>query len=788
MFESENSTRSAQVSQSNKSHTPVRPSALRFFSSGSTRQSDPVEKQREWTSQYLAGLRAHQNSRPAGPKALPARNLANGTQNRPDPYVRASSALSSSSPHLVRVGDAAPNGHPGRSASALSHWRSQSALSVNGNSSRKGRSIVQPPQALDRARDFSTSTVASNISVGPIYVERGSRWMEKQEARSLREALEDMDSLNQMELHEAAQDEASELVWKHKNPGLPYQNPDLKKKYKSHLETGAHVRSQSMGPSISSKTTGSYADSMLYDRSTSATSTIGKGEHIVPKASIKGAGCYQGQEAVKDCANDIASPRIHRSWDSPQKQAYMNLAFQIPIIKTQGRRVSSGRKRNASGSVFSNAEDRIYEEPEDSARKSGVRHRETEAPSAPVGTAQQDPVTSMKSSVPDNLHHKVEPVFDQQRIYRSEIHRNAPSQTRNPSYMQNSTPKSTHDLEKQGAEGEAAQWTNGKEVRGGDIRAATSKRLSDRSSALPCPTIVSDRPSRPIVSFDREWRQDEKVSGTKRPALRPHSELTSSAPAVPNVVPTPPPSIHADGTPSVISIDVSGTQNIEIHATSPPSTPSSRALPKPDSSASARPKPPHASTTPLHWTPTLAGTRGATALCAACALPISGRIVSASSQRFHPACFSCHHCAELLECVAFYPEPSNRREFRLARAASGEVATPEDADKSLRFYCHLDFHEFFSPRCRNCKTPIEGEVVVACGGEWHVGHFFCAECGDPFGPQDPFVEKEGYAWCVRCHQQRSASRCKGCKKPVIDGGVEALGGQWHEGCFKCVVG
>jgi hypothetical protein len=54
----------------------------------------------------------------------------------------------------------------------------------------------------------------------------------------------------------------------------------------------------------------------------------------------------------------------------------------------------------------------------------------------------------------------------------------------------------------------------------------------------------------------------------------------------------------------------------------------------------------------------------------------------------------------------------------------------EDGDESLRFYCHLDFHELYSPRCRSCKTPIEGEVVIACGGEWHVGHFFCAECGD----------------------------------------------------------
>lgn len=60
----------------------------------------------------------------------------------------------------------------------------------------------------------------------------------------------------------------------------------------------------------------------------------------------------------------------------------------------------------------------------------------------------------------------------------------------------------------------------------------------------------------------------------------------------------------------------------------------------------------------------------------------------------------------------------------------GPGTEEEDGDEGLRFYCHLDYHEFFSPRCKSCKTPIEGEVVVACGAEWHVGHFFCAQCGD----------------------------------------------------------
>ena len=184
--------------------------------------------------------------------------------------------------------------------------------------------------------------------------------------------------------------------------------------------------------------------------------------------------------------------------------------------------------------------------------------------------------------------------------------------------------------------------------------------------------------------------------------------------------------------------------------------------------------------------------------CASCALSIAGRIVSAAGQRFHPHCFTCHHCAEGLECVAFYPEPEKQREARLARIQArldgncvpedkpGETAE-EDGDESLRFYCHLDFHELFSPRCKSCKTPIESEVIVACGSTWHVGHFFCAECGDPFDAKKPFVEKDGYAWCLNCHAGRFSGRCKGCRKPVVTEGIRALDAEWHIDCFVCKV-
>jgi hypothetical protein len=107
--------------------------------------------------------------------------------------------------------------------------------------------------------------------------------------------------------------------------------------------------------------------------------------------------------------------------------------------------------------------------------------------------------------------------------------------------------------------------------------------------------------------------------------------------------------------------------------------------------------------------------------------------VSASSLRFHPECFRCDHCHTRLEHVGFFPEPEESRRKRIEVHQDDRSSMSSSSASGIgkvRFYCHLDFHELYSPRCRSCKTPIEGEVVVACGGAWHVGHFFCAECGD----------------------------------------------------------
>ncbi|KAK3065690.1 hypothetical protein LTS18_002518, partial [Coniosporium uncinatum] len=58
------------------------------------------------------------------------------------------------------------------------------------------------------------------------YLERGARWMEKQEAKSIRKAMEDMDLKKERKLFDSARDEAAELVWKHQNPSKAQKSPE----------------------------------------------------------------------------------------------------------------------------------------------------------------------------------------------------------------------------------------------------------------------------------------------------------------------------------------------------------------------------------------------------------------------------------------------------------------------------------------------------------------------------------------------------------------------------------
>lgn len=800
------------------SNLPSRTSPLKFFASAATVKPDPpADPQKTWKADFLNDLRSNRPARPNGSRPQPNQDAALSPSLNHDLPLRTSSAMSGSITQTEPAGLAVPD----RCTSAMSHRRIQSTAPIAETMiNNRGRPLAQKPSPRGASRDSSTATRMAMVTPSATYRESGQRWMEKQEARSLREALEDMDLRDEESLHAAAHDEASELVWKHQNPNLPSRNPYAPYNYNSHLQRGSYARSQS---------TGQYAES----NSTNDASALGRRSVSDHSSSEKSSGSRRSSLSSTiggKAGTATVQARGHALWDSPQKKAYMNMTFPIPPVSATRRRSSSGsRSRKVSGGLFRNPNDQIYEEPEEITFETIAK--DVDAIPPPLHVKARHPISKIPTANQSLFRSSTSPVEGNRKLSRFDIHKNPPSQSRNPSYLRNALPPTPPDSVET-SESEVRSSTPSQnyelEIRSEDIRAATSMRLRERSPKLPSPTVVSDRPGRPIVSFDQNWKPREvdikqersvqnrppsRGAADPRPPLQPTQttllKSTASAPAIPTLNLPEPPSIQVNEETVLPFIEIPLPD--ESSSSSLPSifveeTPSAtRPLPTPTKNPrlnhSSRPLPNHSSTAPVstssaHWSPFPIVHR-ATAQCAACALPIAGRIVSASSQRFHPHCFTCYHCSALLEHVAFYPEPSTSRDARLARINSraNGVDLPEeegktcedDGDAGLRFFCHLDFHEKFSPRCRSCKTPIEGEVVVACGGEWHVGHFFCAQCGDPFDAKTPFVEREGYAWCVGCHTQRFSGKCKGCRKPIVDLVVKALGEEWHERCFCCKV-
>jgi LIM domain len=710
---------------------------------------------------YLSSLRSDRPARPSGSRPPPFKTSTYPSPAKEDLLPRANSTVpegpSKSGPdgHL----ETSKSGH----ASEVHVSRNGAKSPVPPTSPPRPRTGLGRPLVFDPAHNNSYSVRGRKVSPTAVvqatphdesvpYRESGARWMERQEAISLRDALKVMDQKEQEKrIHKAARDEAAELVWKHRNPlaaeaekSRPFRNPDLtpNNRLRAHLLKGAHARSQSVA-------TESAPSSMA--------------------------------------PNESAS----RRWSSGQ------------------RIVSSG----SSKGVFRNPDDQIYEEPEEAPASQQIAQPQLAEGGMPLQNRHRNSLPRGSRPLPD----RSSTIPESKKLDLFEIHRNPPSQSRNAAYTANS-PLTTPMIEFI-PEVDAPTSKDGIEIRSDDIRAATTMRLKDRSPKLPTPTAVSDVPGRPIVSFEKTWQPTEDSSrpedAVERNPVQPYPiipAVTVSAPTVPiinlpddddHVVPvankdTPPiPSISiADaGSTPLISVTVpSAPPTIEVSSDSSDSNNSienkARPLPRPSKTF-----PPNLSptkpTSRLPWLNSSSRAGVPTATCANCSLPISGRIVTASGSStngpsqlkamFHPECFNCHQCSTALECVAFYPEPTSKRHERLA--AEG---IPTDSDIDIRFFCHLDFHEFFSPRCKSCKTPIEGEVIVAAGAEWHVGHFFCGECGDPFDSNKPFVERDGYAYCVSCHTKRTSARCRACKKQILEEmTVEALGGKWHEGCFVC---
>lgn len=312
--------------QPGTSKTPRRrSSALKFFASSTTSKPETGSPHKAWEADYLRDLRANRPTRPGGSRPQPGR----ATTSKLEPYIRATSALSFRPSCSTRQVDPSVYLNE-RPASALSHRRAQSdILTINANSLQ--------PNAGVASRDFSPATPttkAPSVIPSGAYRESGMRWMEKQEARSIRQALEDMDLQNEKKLRAAAQDEASELVWKHRNQGVPYKNPDRPYNYKQHLEKGAHTRSQSHGCYTGYSAALVDHNSGQVSASDRSDSSKEDGDPLRNARNIR-ITFAEPSKASEDVQSNNGQDHTFR--DSPQNLVYLNL-------KTSARRRSSGAR------------------------------------------------------------------------------------------------------------------------------------------------------------------------------------------------------------------------------------------------------------------------------------------------------------------------------------------------------------------------------------------------------------------------------------------------------------
>ncbi|XP_054910583.1 prickle-like protein 1b isoform X1 [Poeciliopsis prolifica] len=156
--------------------------------------------------------------------------------------------------------------------------------------------------------------------------------------------------------------------------------------------------------------------------------------------------------------------------------------------------------------------------------------------------------------------------------------------------------------------------------------------------------------------------------------------------------------------------------------------------------------------------------------CENCCGGISGGEMAIFASRagpgpcWHPACFACSMCQELLvDLIYFY--------------------------QNGKIFCGRHHAELMKPRCSSCDEIIfADECTEAEGRHWHMKHFACFECGTMLGGQR-YIMKNGRPYCCGCFESLYAEYCEACGENIgVDHAQMTYEGvHWHatDQCFCC---
>ncbi|XP_014242506.1 prickle planar cell polarity protein 3-A isoform X4 [Cimex lectularius] len=155
-------------------------------------------------------------------------------------------------------------------------------------------------------------------------------------------------------------------------------------------------------------------------------------------------------------------------------------------------------------------------------------------------------------------------------------------------------------------------------------------------------------------------------------------------------------------------------------------------------------------------------------ICPECKLPVNPNEVGVLAPKFgdsvlwHPACFVCSLCKQLLVDLTY--------------------CVHDDC-----LFCERHYAEQLKPRCSACDELIfSGEYTKAMSKDWHSGHFCCWQCDESLTGQR-YVLRDDHPYCIKCYESVFANSCDECNKTIgIDSkDLSYKDKHWHEACFFC---
>ncbi|XP_037539143.1 testin [Nematolebias whitei] len=140
---------------------------------------------------------------------------------------------------------------------------------------------------------------------------------------------------------------------------------------------------------------------------------------------------------------------------------------------------------------------------------------------------------------------------------------------------------------------------------------------------------------------------------------------------------------------------------------------------------------------------------------------------------WHPACFVCCTCSELLVDMIYFW-------------------------KKGKMFCGRHYGDSEKPRCAGCDELIfSNEYTQAEGQNWHLKHFCCFDC-DCILAGETYVMENDKPVCKPCYMRSYAVKCSSCQNAVEPEAQRVSYGEFHwhaepdcfkcSGCTKCLVG